>query len=385
MPLLTSPSETSNCETGYPGCIPQQAATDRNNNFNLLRLVFAVCVILSHSPLLVDGDDHREVFKSLFGTVTLGEIAVDGFFLLSGFLIVKSWLQEPRLFTFLKKRILRVYPGFVAASLVCAYIVGPIGAYHPTRYFSELGTRHFLSGVCWLNMPAIPDAFIRRPISTNALHPILHAVPSVYLINASMWTISYEFRCYLLVAVFGSLGGFKRKEIWLAIGAVAAISTLLPDLVHRLLPIDPYNDWIGDPPSTLRLTAFFCTGGCFYLFRNRIEYSTKLAVAAGITLVPCMFVWRLAHLALPLLGGYLLFWFAFNRFRILDSAKKWPDISYGVYLYAFPIQQLICWYLPAISVWLLFIAATAISCGCGYLSLRIVEGPFQKLRGRRHS
>jgi peptidoglycan/LPS O-acetylase OafA/YrhL len=108
--------------------------TIRENNFNFMRLVFALLVILGHSPELVDGNQSREVLMRIFGTMTCGGFAVDGFFLLSGYLIMQSWERQPDGWKFLKKRLLRIYPGFIVASLICAFVVGPLAGDSATYF-----------------------------------------------------------------------------------------------------------------------------------------------------------------------------------------------------------------------------------------------------------
>ena len=169
---------------------------NRSNNFNLLRLLFTALVLLSHSPELVDGNRQREILTNFFGTVSFGELAVDGFFLLSGFLIVQSWQRNPNLSVFIKKRVLRIYPAFIAASLISAFIVGPLGS-DPSQYISQFDWLRFFKGIFFLSVPAVPPVFHGQPY------------PSV---NASMWTIAYEFRCYLLVALLGYIGIVRQLD-----------------------------------------------------------------------------------------------------------------------------------------------------------------------------
>ena len=106
------------------------------NNLNFLRLLLAALVLLSHSPELIDGNRDREILTRIFHTISAGELAVNTFFLISGYLIVQSWQRHPKAAVFLRKRIIRIYPGFILASLVSALIVGPLGA-HAANYFAQ--------------------------------------------------------------------------------------------------------------------------------------------------------------------------------------------------------------------------------------------------------
>jgi peptidoglycan/LPS O-acetylase OafA/YrhL len=102
---------------------------DKNNNFNALRFWFASLVILSHAPELQDGDRRHELLTQIFGTISFGEMAVQSFLLISGYLIVKSWQERPQVAVFLTHRILRIYPGCVrVVDRTCVWCQRLLGA-----------------------------------------------------------------------------------------------------------------------------------------------------------------------------------------------------------------------------------------------------------------
>ncbi len=343
-------------------------AANRNNNFNILRLILATLVIFSHSPELTDGNRNRELLTRIFGTLSFGEVAVNGFFLLSGFLIVQSWQRKPNFPDYLKKRVLRIYPGFIVASLVSAFIVGPLGS-NAAQYFSEFRFAAFLWDTALLRMPSTPPVFDGQP----------HA-----LVNGAMWTIQYEFRCYLLVALFGTWGLIGRRSQWLALSGVVLLLSLVPELTSKL--VFAGSDFLfANQLELIRFLAFFCSGGCFYLFRDRIRYKTGWLIAAALVLCLFMFKEKTAQLGLATCGAYLLFWFAHAPIKCLERFRNAPDISYGVYLYGWPIQKLLVWYIPSISPWLLFVLSCGFSAICGLLSWNLVERPFLNLVRKRES
>lgn len=195
-----------------------QETTRRSNNFNLLRLLFATMVLLSHAPEVADGNAHREILTRLFGTATFGTVAVDGFFLLSGCLIVQSWQRTPELLDFLKKRVLRIYPGYLVALLVSSFVVGPLGA-NAAHYFSQIDLPQFIKSGLLLQGPSVPPVFQGQPQA---------------FVNGSMWTISYEFRCYLLVALWGVCGLYRWKSAWLGLTIIALSLSLAPAFVDHI-------------------------------------------------------------------------------------------------------------------------------------------------------
>ena len=345
---------------------PAQQTTSRSNNFNLLRLLFAVLVLLSHAPEMVDTDNHRELLYRFFGTSSLGAVAVDGFFLLSGCLIVQSWQRTPDLRDFMKKRVLRIYPGFVVASLVSALIVGPLAAV-PAAYFAHFNLLHFLKSVLFLQQPSTP------PVFSGKFWP---------MVNSSMWTIAFEFRCYLLVALWGICGLFRRTGLWLALTATVLLLSFFPGLFTGIR-FPGGSVLIGDPVALIRLMSFFCVGGCFALFRERIALKPLWAMLSAGLLFACMFSEKTALLGLATFGAYLLFWFAEVQSPLLARFRRLPDISYGVYLYGWPVERLMVWYFPGISPWLVFALACVFCTGLGLASWFGVERPFLKLKPKK--
>lgn len=326
----------------------------RQNNFDALRLLLALLVIFSHSyPLL--GKDNQELFGRLTRQTDGGQIAVDWFFVISGFLITASWQHSRSVWDYAARRCRRIYPGFVIALCVCAFVVGPIGADDAANYFHQ----HDIF------------AFIYRPL----LFRQVISVQNVFShqaqpgnLNGSLWTIRFELFCYVIVAIVGCCNLFRRRI--LLMGAFLASLAVYRFWHGRL--IIPYFDYLDDLP---RFVTFFLAGAVFYLYRDRIPYSRWIAAVSVLGIL--MSCWHGFSFLFPLFGTYLLFYLAFNHSIRCYGAAKYGDFSYGTYLYAFPIQQMIVMKFGSVLGPLtLFLVAAPATLAVAVLSWHLVENPF---------
>jgi peptidoglycan/LPS O-acetylase OafA/YrhL len=137
----------------------------------------------------------------------------------------------------------------------------------------------------------------------------------------------------------------------------------------------------GYPQATLRFTALFMSGAAFYIFRSAISYRNDLALTAAVLLVGMAFNHGTEELAMPVLGGYLIFWFSFlkNTPR-LNRINNSTDLSYGIYLYAWPIQNLLIKFIPGITPPIVIMLTTIATVGLACLSWRLIEKPSLSLK-----
>ncbi len=337
----------------------------RNHLLDLLRILLAVSVIVGHAAENIDGNRTRDPFSRLMHTtMSIGDAAVDFFFLLSGYLIVKSWQADPDLFRFVSKRFLRIVPGYLVAAFVSVLAVGTLapGTHH---FFSKLGTNFFRS-VLLLGSPQTPPVLPGEHFAAT---------------NTPMWTIAYEFRCYLIVALVGSLRLLRGPIVWLGLTTASLALAWSPALRqacswHRLLAVT------GDPLPAMRLFAVFAVGGSFFLLRRQIPLRWELAIAAAtaLLLINLFFPPRL-ELALMLFGGYILFFLTSLELAFLSWMEHVPDISYGMYLYGWPVECLWIWYVHG-SPWVASVVATTICVPIAWLSWHFVERPMLQLKRR---
>lgn len=335
-------------------------------NFDSLRLLFAIFVIFSHSFELVRVADP---VQALIRTTSLGQLGVDGFFLISGYLITGSWMSDPSIGRFLARRVLRLYPAFIVASFFSVLVVGPLGA-DAAQYFRELELGRFLRGVLALQEPHTPRVF---------------AGTSIESVNGAMWTISFEFRCYLLAIVCGLVGLFKRRIALLA-GAVivgVAICVTVPltgaiDYQHMIFGLKALR--ISD--SMEWFVALFLTGSCFYVFRDRIRYTfVRWLVACGALAASLLYP-DLVRPGVLLAGAYVIFGAASVQLPLRPGRRAHVDLSYGLYLYGWPVQKLLSWYWPAITPWVLFAFTLPVCAALASVSWRLIEQPALRLKPR---
>jgi peptidoglycan/LPS O-acetylase OafA/YrhL len=339
---------------------------NRNHQFDLLRILFATLVLLSHAPELTDGNASRELFHRLTGApMTFGAVGVDGFFLLSGYLIVQSWLGDPDLLNYLRKRVLRIVPGYLVAVALSTLAVGLLAPGVP-NFFSGLGI-HLFNSVALLSSPMTPPVLPGLPYAT---------------VNGAMYTIGYEFRCYLLVALLG-LCGLLRRPVVMAITTTLLLSSLLyPAPFERIHWPRHVEALVGHPPVAFRLTAVYLVGCCFYLFRHRIVFRRLFAMAAAVVIAACVaFAPSRTELAMVLGGGYLMFYLGQMHLPWLSGMSRLPDISYGIYLYGWPVESLWIWFFRG-SPWITFFVSTIICFVLGWLSWHFIERPALTLKRR---
>jgi peptidoglycan/LPS O-acetylase OafA/YrhL len=251
----------------------------------------------------------------------------------------------------------------MVAFWVSVLLLAPFAASDVAAYFSALSYPHLIATALQLQVPEVPGIFAGKPYPD---------------INNAMWSIAYEFRCYAIVALIGVVTFVRQKWVWLTLFITSLALLPFPDLVNGLIRFPGFGRVIGTPATFVSVFVFFCAGACFSLFRERINLNGKWAALATVALLGFMFHPELSRVALATLGAYALFWFAFAPIPALNWFQQMDDISYGIYLYGWPIQMLLGWYFPATSLYLLLPAAFALSCVAGYFSWHFVESPLLK-------
>lgn len=314
-------------------------------------------VLFSHCVPLALGSDEREPLLRLTG-LTGGAWAVNGFFILSGYLITQSWQRAPVAGDFLRKRALRIYPGFLVAFAVSAAIgmmtndatlVGDLKriVWNGERLLREVVYLDY----GWLNMLG---AFPTNP------YPIS--------VNGSLWTLQPELRCYGVVLALGMLGALR--SVWIVRGLW--LSMYVWHVTNLFVLPELHNDMV-------RLLTYFLTGAAWTTWPIRAS-NTGLLLGVAALCAAAAFP-PLGAIAAPALFGLVLFEVAYSRMTIAPGFFERWDLSYGAYLYAFPIQQTMVW-LGVRSPWLLLSTSLPLTLLCATLSWMCVESPTMRLKRR---
>lgn len=338
--------------------------------FGYLRLLFASLVIVSHTPEIIDGNRGRELLTRLFGTLSFGELAVDAFFIVSGFLLTASYLKSPIVRTYLLHRVARIYPAYILMMLICVLLIAP------------------LAGGLWEGWPHMIMKVIKR--SAILASPDVQGVftgTHYPELNGATWTIAHEFRCYLLVLIVGTLNVFQRPWLILASAAVfISTSVLMTDQMADLFYRLPYRPglWLGNPRDATRLIGMFAAGSAFFLFRDRIAYAKRwAAVAAAALALGLCFDWS-ASAAVAVFGSYLIFWAAVAaEGTVIGPVNVENDVSYGLYLWAWPATKLLLIWWPAMPILEVGVLTWLIAYTCGSVSWLLVERPITRWVKRR--
>ena len=327
----------------------------RSDNFLALRIIAAVMVIYGHSFPLSQPAEATDIFLRHNWGMYSGTVAVNIFFVISGFMVSGSYLQRANLGAYAGARLLRIVPAFAFVLAACALLLGPL--------LTTLDLRTYLAhpdtwGYIWKNLRFTSDMAWTLPGVFEG-----HRMTAV---NGSLWTLPAEMRMYLVVAMFGVFGALSHR--WFGALLVAALFVAgIRD--PQLLPL--HADWVS-------LAAFFCVGILVQLFKDKLQarhdIMAMLVLLTYISANTHSFPWLLS-----LSIAYFCFWFAYRTPRL--QIERFGDPSYGIYLWGWPSQQVMVELAPQLTAWQNFLASAAIALVMGYLSWHIVERPSLSMKG----
>ncbi|NMC36027.1 acyltransferase [Candidatus Beckwithbacteria bacterium] len=304
-----------------------KSSSSRQNNFDLLRLLGALLVIFSHS-YAISGYGEPKLF--FYPRETYGWLGVIIFFTISGYLITGSWMRRQHVGSYLKARALRIFPALILVVSLSIFILGPLVTTRSlTNYFTDNKTYQYFGTVFLYldnNLP-LPGVFEHNPIP---------------VVNGSLWTLQYEFSLYLVILGLGSLLRAKLRY-------------LLPVLILLMLPwYGTYRageHYLGNMNGfrILEFSSYFLLGACLFLYKKWIPLKpTLVGLAVALWTVITLAGKSPPWLLLPTLAYLIIFVALYQGLAFMHQAIKLErigDISYGLYIFAFPIQGLVVWAL----------------------------------------
>jgi peptidoglycan/LPS O-acetylase OafA/YrhL len=346
-----------------------EALAGHQNSLGFIRLVLASIVIFDHAfPLGSFGAD--PFFALSRGQASLGSIAVDGFFAISGYLIAKSAMSAD-IVQYMWRRFLRIFPAYWAVLIVTAFVVIPIvwiaQGQSLATYFhvSGPGPVRFVVGNWTLNIGTygIYDVFAKTT-------PYGHLIGGS-AVNGSIWTLIYEWNCYLLIAGLLVFGVLKRAKV------VVPIITAFLFIVQVVLFVNPtsipkFIPWLTDQ-YTIMLTLTFMLGSCVAIYSKRIPYSNGLGILSAVLFLYTFREGGFQEIGVPA-GVYLVLYLGARLPRVIQRIGTKNDYSYGVYVYGFLVEQVLARVgLYKLGYFPFAIGTLIVSVGMAWLSWHMIE------------
>jgi peptidoglycan/LPS O-acetylase OafA/YrhL len=326
------------------------------NNFDLLRLGAACTVVLSHSWLIAYGTQRNEpLVWATHNQCSLGLVGVFVFFVISGYLVTESFSRDPRPGSFTLRRAGRIYPGLAVNGLAIAFLLGPIVSTLPLAdYLRHPGLRDFLVeyATLWPGPLKLPGVLF----STGAVDN---------LVNGAFWTLCFEVMMYATVLILG-VAGLLRLETALALLVVGIVAIWWDE--HWPLA------WLGYLRGWLWMLSHFAAGMVMYFLRGRIVFRWYYALAAFVPLVLTSQFGEFTTFFAPSCGYLTLYAATARYWPRLDYARHVGDLSYGIYIYGWPCEQLVIWLTPGGAPWWgVTLGALALAVPLAWLSWHGVE------------
>jgi peptidoglycan/LPS O-acetylase OafA/YrhL len=336
--------------------------TDHHNNLTALRW-FAACLVLY---------GHAFVFLGLpeplfLQWAPMGPLGVYIFFAISGYLVAQSWQRDPSVPRFLAKRILRIFPGLLVCTLLSVLVLGPwLTTLDMATYWRNEHTRGYFTNMALYMTYHLPGVFAQNKLP--------HAV------NGSLWSLPVEFFMYLLLALLGVFSALLQKPKW---GQWLTASVTLGFMALVLLWALPATEALVYYRTDLRQIplcgVYFMVGVCLYQFQLQ-KYFTLSNVVLAVVLWLCL----AKDMQLFVMASWLVLPFVVLAFGLSRHSwlSRWHqrDYSYGIYIYAFPVQQTLVSFWPQMPLWAYLLSTFVTTVALAAMSWHLVEKPALKLK-----
>ncbi len=333
---------------------------NRSNNFDFLRLLFASLVIVSHSYPLTAKSEIANIHTH--GQLGLGALSVDCFFIMSGYLIMTSLLRSTTPQEYIWKRLLRLYPAYIIL-LILTMLFLPF-VYQGNNIFQEKSYWSYL-----------PNALSLYKIHYEVAG-VFESNPYPQAINGSLWSLAYEFTMYIALLFLFPFRKFKYLKV--IVIAIFLISFLIK-ISNIFILGETMKRIFLQPTEFYRLCTFFMAGSVLVFVNlrsiNFLWMKCLLFVLLLLSLYFKVYTYT-SHVVLPLL--ILLIGISRTRY-ISNIGKKLGDISYGVYIYAFIVQQALMYYFRLNTLGLM-VSSIIITYIFAYGSWHLVEKKMLKFK-----
>ncbi len=324
-----------------------------NNNLNLIRLLLASMVIVGHSPILNGATNYWvDPISYFFPFSASGPWAVNIFFFISGLVVTNSLMSSRKPLRFITARFFRIMPAFAFVVMISAMVIGPMVSVLPLKqYFNS----------------NIPYTYVTE----NLLFQVYYNLPGVFLaniyptaVNGSLWTLAYEMSCYVILLGLFLIIRNKGKIFY---------NTILGLIIFEsFLPYKPIFNWLGSNPQINLLPAAFALGSFFAINAEEIVID-KFSVL-GVCLVYFFFRSSMyANLFFNIACSVTLLYFSSTHF--LNQFRPKYDISFGVYLWGFVVQQTLYHYVGKLYVGWHCLISLMISIVLAYITHLLIEKP----------
>jgi peptidoglycan/LPS O-acetylase OafA/YrhL len=363
--------------------LEQLAKTGRtDNNFNLLRLLAAILVVFAHSFNLLN---LPEPLLSL-APAGWGYVGVLIFFSISGFLVSRSWENNPKLIPFAIKRALRILPALIVALLLSALVLGPLVTTEALRpYFDDPETKAYI-----INNAMMQSDFELPAVFAHNIYPVA--------VNGSLWTLPLEVKAYIFIALIGVVGFLTRWRAFMIVIAMLAILICVTSLreflpgaghfVASLVNIQANPELVGEANHGAysiyaELFAAFTVGAAMYTLRKWIIIRWELAVCA-IAIWGAILVSHESQLETidVVLAPYIVLCGAYLTVKFISLPSLCGDYSYGLYIYSFPVQQTLVYLFRPSAGWILFLVSMPVAFILAAASWHFIERPALDLKRR---
>lgn len=338
-------------------------STGRDNNFNLLRFIAAAAVLVSHSYALSTGDPRTEPLRNLLG-LSLGDIAVAVFFVTSGFLVTGSLLTRRSGTDFFLSRALRIYPGLWVAVILTVTVFG--------LFFTELDAKAFFTQRETWRYVLTNMAMLGR--ESFVLPGTFKELPVAGAVNGSLWSLPVEIRMYMLLGLAWIVSGLvsKAPARWVRVFCIAmAVAAMAVDLSFFLQHRASYEAY--QSPLFADLGAAFFSGAALRVVQHRIPVSTGIFLMIILALACSAasaygFLW-----VYKLTFAYVVLYVALVPRGRVQMFNRLGDYSYGIYIYAFAVQQAIVFALPGITPLRLILCSIPPTFALAFASWHLIE------------